>query len=87
MIKAFTIFLFMVALSVNAQNSFRGGMIQGVEAGDNPIMQSKPWGWWDAGYGITLTGAGKVQTWADLSGNNFVLNNYSNALNKLFPYR
>jgi hypothetical protein len=79
MIKAFTIFLFMVALSVNAQNSFRGGMIQGVEAGDPLPKQMGVTAWWDAGYGVSTTAVGRVQTWADISGNNWVLNNYSNA--------
>jgi hypothetical protein len=79
MTKALIIIFIMVASIANAQNSFQGGAFQGGEVGDPLPKQLGVFGWWDAGYGINTTAVGKVQTWADLSGNNFVMCNYSNA--------
>jgi hypothetical protein len=79
MTKALAILFIMLALSVNAQNSFMGGMNQGVEAGDPLPIQMGVKAWWDASYGVNTTAVGRAQTWGDISGNNYVLNNYSNA--------
>lgn len=79
MTKFLTIILCVLAFTAKAQSSFTGGTFQGFEVGDTLPRQMGVFGWWDAGYGIQTTAVNKVQTLADLSGNNFVMLNYSNA--------
>jgi hypothetical protein len=65
---------------VNAQLIISGVTGSGFDADHNPVKQTNPFGWWDAGYGITTNTNGRVQVWRDISGNGFVAQNYSNSI-------
>lgn len=79
MIKFLTFILCVITLCVKADNAFEGAEFEGFNNDNELPRKLGVFGWWDAGYGIQTTAVNRVQTWADLSGNNFIMCNYSNA--------